>query len=461
MYQRFKNYIIANELLQKKQKILVACSGGADSMCLLTLMQMLATEWDLEIVVCHVNHNLREQEAERDAEFVRAHCQKYDLKFELFSLPVREFAKCQRLSIEQAARQLRYKALRATKEKLGCQAIATAHNKNDQAETFLLNMLRGAGINGLKGMLPQKNELIRPLLTVERAAIEAFCLEHQLAYVTDSSNESREYLRNRIRHELLPILQEYNPNITNSLTANMQNIAQDATYLNELAKQAAASILSWDFDVHAPGYTVVSLAADQLQKLHVTIALRVLMLAIERSCGSTQGINQTHLQQLYQLSHSNTGSKQLKLPSDLIARKLYDKISISKYPTTAKNKQPLALTIKTPGVYNFGASKLLVERVSRQQLPRSSKDKLFIPYSLAPRTLLVRTRQAGDFFELEHGGRKSVKSFFIDQKIEKNSRDHVPLVYLDNKLICILGHRLLQIPISTNCTDYWQLEYQQ
>lgn len=439
LYKIFKDYIVSNNLLQHKQKVLAAVSGGADSMCLLALLQMLAQEWQIQVAVCHVNHNLRGLEADKDAEFVLNYCCKHSLECEIISVPVKEFAKQHSMSIEQAARALRYEALSATKNKLGCDLIATAHNKNDQAETFLLNMLRGAGINGLKGMLPQHGAIIRPLLDIQRKEIESFCLDYQLEYCHDSTNDSLEYLRNRVRHELIPALQEYNPNIINSLTKNMQTIRMDVEYLNEQAQLAAASMISVEYKADC---MAVYVDIHPLRQLHQSIALRVLLLAIEKNAGSVQGITQAHLLQVYKLIRDDRGSKKLVLPNDIFVRKFYDKISISKSQTKHTEQQLSSLLIPTVGSYLFNDIKLAVTTELHSSIPKSSRCKVYIPCELlTEQSLCVRSRMSGDYFELTGGGRKSVKSFFIDQKIPREQRDSVPLLYLGEQLLCILGYR--------------------
>lgn len=451
MYHAFEKYINTHKLLQEKQKVLLACSGGADSMCLAALMQLWSQKHKGKLAVCHINHNLRGAESERDAEFVHTYCKQHGLECEIVNVQVKEFAKDEHLSIEQAARELRYQALYKTRAKLGCELIATAHNKNDQVETFLLNMLRGAGINGLKGMLPKQGTLIRPLLDTERVAIEFFCEQQGLSYCHDSSNDSHEYLRNRIRHELLPLLEQYNPNLLTSLARNMDNIRTDVDYLNKQAQELSDRLL-------VNKKTNISIPLTDFTQLSQSMATRILLLAIEKLVSTTQGISNNQLKQIYSLAHESRGSKLLKLPHGLIVRKTYDLLIVDTQTNSTTHKLP-HLQIERPGRYVFGKTELLVSEQISPTLPKSSASKLYIPSDIIHQGLLIRSREVGDWFELSDGGRKSVKNFFIDQKIAKETRDCVPLVYLADKLVCILGYRLIKADFESANHKYLVIEY--
>lgn len=456
MYREFEKYILNNNLLQQHQKILIACSGGADSMCLLHLMQQLAACRQIKLAVCHVNHQLRATESEQDAAFVRNYCQTHGLEFELVAVQVQEFAKQQALSIEQAARHLRYQALYQVMSRLGCDLLATAHNKNDQVETFLLNMLRGAGIAGLKGMLPKQGNIIRPLLDTERSLIESFCVANNLSYCHDSSNDSHEYLRNRVRHELLPSLKEYNPNILETIAANMQNLRCDALYLEQQAKTIAATILQLHQNSAFP---VVHINLGKFTKLNQAMATRVVLLAIENLLGHTQGINRKQLLKIYELAQEQSGAKQLKLPHGLLLKKTYTELTISFDAATIARTSPVVLNIQQTGHYSFSGAELSVTQEYHCSKPQSTASTLYIPLEIAQAGIIVRSRQSGDYFALKNGGRKTVKSFFIDQKISKEQREQVPLLYLGNKLLCIMGYRLISSEFSSTDQNYLVIKY--
>lgn len=454
MHLNFEKYILNNDLLQKKQKVLIACSGGADSMCLLWLMQSLAEKWQLQLAVCHVNHNLRGHESVQDAAFVQKYCQEHELEFELVSVQVKELANANGMSIEQAARQLRYQSLHQAMCKLNCELIATAHNKNDQVETFMINMLRGSGLKGLKGMLPRHGDIIRPLLDTERSAIEFFCAQHNLRYCHDTSNDNYEYLRNRVRNELFPLLKQYNPNIVRSLADNMQNLRLDAAYLDEQANNIANKILVCDSNSQ-----MVEICLDKFNILHQAIATRVVLLAIKYLVGHTQGISRKQLLKILNIANDNSGSKQLKLPHNLLLHKTYKCFMIKIVRKKMPIERTTPLEIKEPGEYYFAAAKLLVTKQVHWEKPKSTSSKLYIPLSLVQAGVIVRSRQSGDHFYLENNGRKAVKNFFIDQKIDKDNRQNIPLVYLGSKLICILAHRLVIADLHSDNARYLVIEY--
>lgn len=230
---KVNQYIKENHLLHSGDKVIVALSGGADSVCLLHLLISLKEEYDLTVSAAHFHHGIRGEEADRDADFVRALCQKRDVDLYFDQADVPAIAAQTGESMELIGRKLRYRFLEEVAR--DGKMIATAHHSGDNAETVLWNLTRGSGIGGLAGIPVQRDNIIRPLLNCTREEIEAYCRKHDLCYVTDSTNLSDDYTRNKLRHRVMPVLRELNPRVEESIgkTALLMREAED--YLDKIS----------------------------------------------------------------------------------------------------------------------------------------------------------------------------------------------------------------------------------
>ena len=448
MYANVKKYIIEQNLWQVGDKILVAVSGGMDSMCLLYLLQMMAKQKELQIYVCHVNHSLRLQESERDAEFVEQYCKMHNLNFEICVVDVRARRK-KGMSIEQAARELRYEILHSIKERLEYDYIATAHNKNDQAETFFINMLRGAGLAGLSGMLPKNKDIVRPLLGISRDDIEEFCVKEGIKYCYDSSNDCLDYLRNNVRKRLLPYVKEYNPNILTTLTNNMENIRYDSLYLDNVAREKAEQILEISLDG-------IVFKKNAILKLPRALQVRVLNIAINNARNNVYGISFQHFKMLLNGLTECAPGRVLKLPGVLVEIST-EKVRIK---SSVENKEALDLiTINDIGEYKFGNLVFKVDVINEKNNILHHSDKVLILPYYPGCNLSVRTRREGDFFYLKTGNKKSIKNFFIDAKIPVFEREQIPLVFYDNILVWVVGYRKNYYNLPKNEGGYLTIEF--
>ena len=224
------------DMLEGCEKVTVALSGGADSVTLLHSLKMLEKELGIELSACHVNHNLRGEESDGDETYVRSLCKELDVPLKVFSVDVSGSVE-KHQSVEERARELRYQAFSEMSCRLGSR-VATAHNACDNAETVLLNMLRGTGLKGLCGIPPVRDYIIRPLILCTRDEIEGYCGENGLRYVTDSTNASTAYTRNKIRLELMPKLLEINPSLYEGVGRMTLALSEDSRFLEDTAKSA-------------------------------------------------------------------------------------------------------------------------------------------------------------------------------------------------------------------------------
>ena len=230
MLNNLRSFNHTHRLIEKGDRIVCAVSGGADSMALLWSLYLLKEEWELELSAAHFNHHLRGGESDRDEQFVRDFCQSYGIPLYVGNATVKPGKK----GLEAAAREARYAFLRTLPGK-----IATAHTADDNAETILLHLVRGTGLKGLGGIMPRNGNVIRPLLSVTRAQVEALLEEYCVSHIEDSSNETDQFLRNRLRHGVMPLLRQENPRIAENLSAMALRLRQDEEALSSMADSHA------------------------------------------------------------------------------------------------------------------------------------------------------------------------------------------------------------------------------
>ena len=252
-------------LIRPGDRILCAVSGGADSMCLLHVLYTNREALGISVFAAHYNHSLRGEESERDCAFVSEFCEEHQIPLRTGKGDVASYAASHALGIEEAARTLRYAFLEEAAAEFGCTAIATAHNLEDNAETVLFHLLRGSASAGLAGIPPMRGNLIRPLLGVSRAEIEAYLAENNIPFVTDSSNLSDDYVRNRLRHQVMPVLSALNPSFGEAVLRAGELLRQDDACLGSLAE-----------DFIRRFYDGASLPTAELLSLHRAVSSRVI-----------------------------------------------------------------------------------------------------------------------------------------------------------------------------------------
>lgn len=310
MLEKVKDTILAHHLIRQKDKIVVAISGGPDSVALIHILKKLHHPLGLSIIAAHLNHNLRGRESDQDAEFVKKLCKTWNLP--LFSEKLKNKPRN-----ENEARESRYQFLEKVRAKNKAQMIATAHNADDQAETILLHLLRGAGLAGLAGISYRNHKLIRPLLDCDRQEIEIYLRKNKLASRLDQTNLNTKILRNKVRMRLLPLLaREYNPQIKK----NVINLGQIADYAQSYLEEAAQKFLRSQT-------TDISLKA--WRDLPPILKREVLRQALKQKKGDLQNIYAVHIEELVQILERPEGNKKKDLPGGLRIIKKNGRISIA------------------------------------------------------------------------------------------------------------------------------------
>lgn len=421
---KIRNTIIKNELISRGDKVIIGLSGGADSVCLTHALWSLCEEFELQITAVHINHNIRGKDAVLDADFAREFSKKLGILFEQKSVQVKDYACKMRMSEEEAGREIRYAVFQEVMERQGYNKIATAHNRNDSAETILMNFMRGSALKGLLGIPCRRGNIIRPLIDVTRAEIEEYCRQNGLDYVTDKTNLEDSYTRNKIRHRLLPMIEKkFNPNFINTAAKNAAVIKSDEDYLdlsaekkyNELVKDNAASI-------------------DGLLNCHEAISRRVVRKMIADVIGIGD-VSSDFADKVITLAKKGKSGTAIDLPKGALARIEYGRLIIEKAAEYGEYEYPLPIG-KDIYIKEYGVT------IRAEFAKNKINDKAVYFSGIDTDTLYVRNRRNGDFFCPEGmSGRKKLKDYFIDEKISRPVRGALPLIVAGDDIIYITGHR--------------------
>lgn len=436
---RVEKTIEKYRMLSQADRVVVGVSGGMDSVALLSVLDKLRPAYGISLVVAHLNHRLRGQESRRDEIFVKNLARQLDLPCEIQSVAIRRFKK-KGMTLQEAAREVRFAFFRNAVEKHGAHKVALGQTADDQAETMVMRFIRGAGLAGLKGIPPVRDDLvIHPLIEVRREEIEAYLTEEGLSHVEDSSNRKDVYLRNRVRNHLIPMLEGYNPNLKTSLGRMGQVLAQEEQYMKTTADEAWDRIARWNGDV-------VCLDLTQFRDLHPALQFRLL----RQTVGSIGGINAKRLGVIHILSLSDLAGGQrshavIHLPDRITARRIYDRLEIGKgeRPSTAAFDYPVTF----PGITAIGelGKMLVIAFVDHWKVGEGSSHHVFLDPRRLQAPLRVRNWRHGDKFRpLGMTGSKKIKDCFIDWKVPVEQRARVPLIVSGEAIVWVVGYRISQ-----------------
>jgi len=479
LLDRVRNIIQRYHLLSKGDAVVVGVSGGPDSLCLLHLLLRLRDEYALHLHVAHLNHCLRGEEADADAAFVARLATEWGLPATIEKRDVAALARERKLAVEEAARQARYAFLAKVARQIGAHKIAVGHNADDQVETVCMHWLRGSGLAGLRGMQPvsRLNELrlkgeetltteeshlllIRPLLEIPRAEIEAYCAAHGLQPRFDRSNLDRTYYRNRLRQELLPFLETFNPRIREVILRSATILSADYEYLRQQATKAWAEV------VLAENEQAITFDLEKWRALPLSLQRSVLREAIRRLRRSLRNINWVHVENaLSVLQTGNTGMT-ATLPSGLEARLGYDQFIVAdeKYEEPLPDLpflQEVKVRLRVPGHTPLPNSDwcLIAEVIERHKLSeevlrRTQPWQAYLDYDVTGSELYLRPRRTGDRFWPQGLGDKptTVHNFMINAKVPRAWRDRIPLLVSPQQVLWVAGWRIDERAKVTNTT---------
>ena len=300
------NTIKKYDLIRKNDKIICGISGGPDSICMLDILKDLTKQLEFEIIVCHINHLIRE-EAISDEQYVVNYCKENNIKCYVKRIDVKKYANNNKQGTEEAGRIVRYAFFEEIMKKTSANKIAIAHNKNDKIETIIMNMLRGSGISGLKGIEPKReNKYIRPLIETERTSIEEYCSKNNLQPRIDKTNFVNDCTRNKIRNIVIPYIKnEFNPNIINTMDRLSLVIEEEDKYLEKVTIDTFNKLKIKE----EKGYLVLNLKGFNNQE--TVLKKRLILYSINRTIGNVQNIEKVNIDDIIKLCEKNIGNKYL------------------------------------------------------------------------------------------------------------------------------------------------------
>ena len=438
------SFIEQRRLISGKE-LVVAVSGGPDSVCLVHILAKLKRALKVSLHIAHLNHQLRGAESEADAQYVSALARKLGIPATIERREVKGYQVKHHLSLEEAAREVRYSFLAEVARSIGTKLVAVGHTRDDHIETIMLHLIRGTGTRGLKGLQPvsewksKKGSviIIRPLLGVSRQQTEEYCRQHRLTPRLDASNISLSPLRNRIRHQLLPLLKGYNPGIAQALLRTGQIASDDIAFLDKQIDQL------WDEVAQEKKKTII-LAKKGLDQLPPALKRYLLRAAVERLLGSAKDIEMRHIEQML-LALDKPAGKRLSLPGGLTLAIEYDRYLLTSDPTTLSPLPALngEFKLRAPGKTRLPGWRIEVAIINREQLTEKDNFTAYLDLDKVGDKLLVRSRRAGDRFQpLGLGQPKKLGEFMIDAKIPQAWRQHVPIVCSPEHIIWVVGWRI-------------------
>ncbi|MBO8127769.1 MAG: tRNA lysidine(34) synthetase TilS [Peptococcaceae bacterium] len=442
MLDKVRQTIARWDMISPGMTVLVGVSGGPDSVALLDILVQLRDELQISLCVAHLNHKLRGPEADADAEYVKELAGRYDIPAVVEEADVAAYRKEHGLSMEEAAREVRYRFFARALGHAGADRVALGHQANDQAETILFNMIRGTGLAGLAGIPPVRGLYVRPLIEVTRREIEQYCTARGLNPRTDSSNLNVEYTRNRIRKELIPYLErEFNNDIVASLLRTGEICRGEEAYLEEQAAKSYRAVL------RDKGNESITLNIAALMDLPLAIQRRVVRLAWAEASGS-RGLAFLHVERVLALASRRNGASSLHLPGDIVAECQYDTLL---FRASAYERGPFhfVYTLRVPGCTYIPELDVSLWTEIWQDFTVTNPggfpaNEAVVDYDRVKLPLKVRTRRKGDIFE-PYGlkGRLKLKKFFINIKMPRRDRDQTPLV-VDNRerIVWVGGQRI-------------------
>lgn len=415
-------YLISNEFISKDDKVAVGVSGGADSMLLLWALLDKQKELGFYLKVININHSIRGKESDSDSKFVEDFCKKKNVPFELVVVDAKKTQKEEKLSIEESARKLRYDAFFKIMKKEGLNKLFLAHHKNDNAETVLMNILRGAGILGACGI---KNDDIikRPLLNLKKNEILQLCVDHNIKFVVDSTNNENNATRNFVRNVIFPEIEKVYPSATDSICS----FAEKCKEFQEFIQKSVKTEL---IDQTKTGI-ILKLVAFENPSFLVREYLRQIFLKL----GVFADIEAKHYDLVAKLKSAEV-NKSIDLPHELIAKRTYDGIKFMK-----KSQVP-----PPENVFNFLIGKIDFSGFGEIETCFVSPDDviygdgaLYVDYSKISNNAVWRARQLGDVFSKFGTGSKKLNDYFTDEKLDIEKRDFTPVLANGNQIYVVAG----------------------
>lgn len=429
-------------MLEHGDRIVVAVSGGADSVVLLDALARLKDSFSLELTVAHYDHGLRPSEDEDETRFVSEIAQKNG--FLCVSEKARVPLKRPGISLEEAARDSRYAFLKCVKDQVSAQKVALGHTLDDQAETVIMRLLRGSGSAGLSGILPVRDHMIiRPLIALKREDINRYIAARKLHFITDSSNLEKRYLRNAIRMDLLPLLKKYSPGIVPILGQTAEVMRQETDFIQSEAKKWIKGISGEDPKGHV-------LPIAMFRELSEGLQGEVIRQMIMRTAGSLRRISFDHVEAIKALTRNQRPQAFLNLPNHLIVRRTYDTLHFYSTAVASEKKEVegYQYVLKGPGIFDLKtiSCRIAIREIKHFRsdgLATSSPWRVHLNAKEIRYPLYVRNFRPGDrFVPFGMTGHKKLKDFFAEKRLPFHLRKQIPLLCTKSRLIWVCGMRI-------------------
>lgn len=430
--EKVKKYIEENELIQQGDTIVVGVSGGADSMMLLHFLNTYKDFYQIKLKVAHVHHGIR-KEADDDKAYVEEICKQWQIPCFVHYCNIKQVASRDKISEEEAGRIERYNffiSLTNQNDK-----IATAHNTNDQAETLIMRFLRGADVKGLRGIMPKRGNIIRPILCLTREEVEGYCKGKNLLYHNDHTNFETIYTRNKIRLECIPYIKEHiNENIIGTLFEHSQLYKEEEAFLEDYVQSVLKKVVT-----HTKESLTISTQLLKEEKSY--IQKKLIHKCLEIFIGHSRDITLTHVKNIIELMEMQNGKK-ICLPYGTVVYKAYEDIILRKENegVISNYEYTLKLGINKIEALNMQIDLRVVPRKTFEQSQENMYTK-YMDYDKIKDSLHLRTRRVNDYIVLKNGAKK-LKKFYIDEKVPQHKRSSLPIIADGSEVIWILDSRL-------------------
>lgn len=453
--KRIEKFIQKYHMLTCGDRVIAGVSGGADSVCLFLMLLELRKKIGFDLIAVHVHHGLRGEAADQDQQFVEALCEQHRIPLEIFRVNLESIAKKRKQSLEEAGRMVRREAFDSVCKKYGGNKIALAHHQNDNAETLLWNLSRGTGLDGLGGIRPVNGKFIRPLLCMNRKEIEEYLAKRKQSYCIDETNAGTDYTRNKLRHLVLPILEEQvNSAAVRHMNETMEQIWELQEYMQEQVEAAYQECVQEHFEKAC----WIQIQQKSFETFPELIKKMVIRKGMEQVGGKKRDLSHKHVDVMMELMNKQVG-RTLDLPYEMHAKRNYEGIRLEKQRTYSSGEEKKAGIIQEcMAELNIPGETILADRnlklrckilekpknLSIKDIPQKIYTKWF-DYGIIKSSLYIRTRQAGDTIVIdEKGHQKKLKNWFVDEKIPKEVRDSQLLLAENNEILWVLGHRMSQ-----------------
>lgn len=443
MLDKVINYIRDNNLIKEQDKVLVALSGGPDSVCLLHILYKLKKVLNIELGAIHINHMLRGEDSDNDEKYIGQLCDKLGINYYVKRIDIEYISKNTNVSLEVAGRNERYKAFEEIRSSNGYNKVAVAHNSNDQAETILMRMMRGTGLEGLTGIKAKREDgVIRPILCLNRREIEIYCEENKLNPRIDASNYERVYSRNKVRLDILPYMKEnFNKDIIDTLNRMALILQKDNEFIEEYSKRC--------YNIYCKNCSnKLEVSKKLFENEMESIITRVIIMAFKEISKCYQNFEMKHIYEIVNLSRKGTG-KMVNLTNNIICENLYGDIIFRIDNNNEKNRYS-EIVLDKNNIFNkiiFDNYIVSFEVISNKNKVEFSKNNLIklFDYDNIEKEIIIRHRKDGDrITPLGMNGSKKLKDIFINLKVPREKRDNIPILCFDDKISWIVGYKTSQ-----------------